>query len=152
MKRPLKDVRPIGPISEIRDPESSGIKIEKGPIWVRVEATSFTGNRSDSPEVTRSHVNTMDRVVSDVMTSDDVKERLEFVGEIRDIDIFTDSYTDITVTSFIRIPEDLVPVRYLDEVIDVLKLRVDEIEDLTMRNFDVVSREFVEQQDPAIVR
>lgn len=152
MKRPLADKRILGPFYEFGDPEPTGVEVRNGPIWTQIEATSYTGDRSNTPSVGREHVEYVDDTVKRIIMQDEVKERIEFSGTLRESDVFTDSYRDIVVTSFIRFPEDMISIRNLDEITDVLKPAIDEHEDLSMRSHRIVTQEFVEDTDPVITR
>ena len=153
MKRPFASKRPVGPfVEQSRDPEPTGIEVRGGPIWTSVEVTTFTGDRDTTPDVQQSHIEFVDSEVKQTMTSQPVQERVNFVGEFLASDVFTDSYTDITINSFLRFPEDMLSIRQLDEVTESLKGRIDDHVDLTMRSHRVVSHGFVEQRDPAITR
>lgn len=163
MKRPFGDKRIIGPLAQFgNEPDESQIEdeiddsepvaeIRNGPIWTWVEVTTFAGADEESPEVTRKHVDFVDSQVKRMMTSAEVKERLDFAGDLKRSDIFCDSYGDLTVSCFIRHPEDFMSVRFLDEVIDVLQPNINQHKDLTMRDYRVVTEDFVEDRDPLIV-
>ena len=152
MKRPFASRRPIGPFTQINeDPEPMGVEVRNGPIVTRLEATTYTGDRNDSPTVTRDHVDFVDSEMKRLVTSSDIKERLDFAGDIQEFDVFTFKTTDVTVNSYIRHPEDMISIRILDETTDVYKAAIDSHKDLTVRNYDVVSREFVEQKHPEIL-
>lgn len=150
MKRPLANKRPIGPFAQ-RQPQSGGVEVRNGPIWTWLEVTTFTGDREDSPKVTQEHKDFVDHEVKRIMTSDEVKERLEFAGEINEFDIFCEASSDLTISCFIRHAEDFISIRFLDEVIDVFQANIDAHEDLTVRDYRVVSEEFVEQKHPELV-
>jgi len=152
MKRPFADKRPLGPFAQFNeDPEPMGVEVRNGPIITRLEATTFTGDRDDSPTVTRDHVDFVDSEMKRLVTSSDIKERLDFTGDIQEFDVFTFKTTDVTINSYIRHPEDMISIRILDETTDVYKAAIDSHKDLTVRNYDVVSREFVEQKHPEIL-
>lgn len=152
MKRPLEDIRPIGPFAQAnQDPEHTGVEIRNGPIVTKLEVTTYTGDRDDSPTVTRNHVDFVDSEMKRLVTSEEIKERLDFAGDLQEFDVFTFKSTDITINTFIRHPEDMISIRLLDETIDVYKPAIDSHKDLTVRNYDVVSREFVEQKHPEIL-
>jgi len=86
-----------------------------------------------------------------LVTSSDIKERLDFAGDIQEFDVFTFKTTDVTINSYIRHPEDMISIRILDETTDIYKAAIDSHKDLTVRNYDVVSREFVERKHPEIL-
>lgn len=152
MKRPFKDIRPLGPFSQInRDPEPMAVEVRNGPIFTRLAVTTFTGNRDDSPRVTRDHVDFVDQEMKRLVTSEEIKEKLDFAGDIQEFDVFTFKASALNIECFIMHPEDLLPIRYLDQTIDVYKTNIDSHKDLTVRNYDVVSTEFVEQKHPEII-
>lgn len=143
--------RPVDIVRQIRlhgQPESSGTEITEGPIWTMVVVTTHQGSRDDSPEVTRDHVDFVDHEVSRIFTLSEVKERLDFVSEMQEFDISTDKKNDLVIQSFVRHREDMLSVRHLDEVIDVLEANINPHEDLTVRDYRVVSEGLVRQNDP----
>jgi len=153
MNRPFSDKRIIGPFSQIDilDAEPTGVEIREGPIWTWIEVTTYKGRRKNSSTVTREHVSYVESEVKRILVSKDVKDRLDFAGELTENDIFCDSYTDLTISCFIRHPEDFMSIRLLDEVIDVLQPAINQHEDLTMRDYRVVTEKFVQDKDPVIV-
>jgi len=151
MKRPLADKRPFGPFAQRDDPEPTGVSIEKGPIITKLEVTTFTGDRKNSPNVTQDHVDFVDSEVKRIITQPEVKERLDFAGELNEFDVFTFSETDITISSYIRHPEDILSIVFLEELVDVFQANINSNKDLTVRSYDVVSREFVEQKHPVVL-
>lgn len=152
MRRPFADKRPLGPFAQINeDPEPTGVDIRNGPIVTKLETTTFTGDRDESPMVTEEHVDFVDNEMKRLVTSEEVKKRLDFAGDLQEFDVFTFRESSMVIETYIRHPEDMVPIRYLDETIDVYKTAIDSHKDLTVRSYDVVSREFIEQKHPEIL-
>lgn len=150
MKRPFSSIRPIGPFAQ-RQAQDTGVEVRNGPIWTWLEVTTFQGNREESPKVTREHEQFVDSEVKRIMALEEVSERLEFAGEINEFDIFCESSSDLTISCFIRHAEDFISITPLDEVIDVFQANINAHKDLTVRDYRVVSEEFVEQRQPEIV-
>lgn len=150
MRRPFKDKRPIWSFMQ-KEPEPTDVEIRNGPIFTKLTVTTFQGSREESPFIDRDHINFVDNEVKRIMTSTEVKERVDFAGELKEFDIFTFESTDLTIDSFIRHPEDMLSIVRLEEIVDVFQANINPHEDLTVRSFDVVSREFVEQKHPDII-
>lgn len=151
MRRPLADKRPIGPFVSNQQLGERMAEVRHGPIWTWVEVTTYNGSREDSPLVTRDHVDFVDHELKDVFTSQPVQDRLVFAGDLEEFDVFTSKASDLTVSTFVRHSEDFISIRLLDEVIETIQDRVNSHKDLTVRDYRVVSEEFVEQREPAIV-
>jgi len=150
VERPLADKRLIGPIfkqNATEDMERTA-SIENGPIWTWVEVTTYNGSREDSPKVASDHVQFVDTELKRIFTSEEVKERLDFAGDLKEFDVFTEKSSDLTISAYIRHPEDFISIRLLDEVIDVIQANIDSHRKLTVRDYRVVSREYIEQQMP----
>lgn len=150
VERPFADKRPIGPFIDLESQEPVA-EIREGPIWTWLEVTTFQGSRDESPEVTSDHAQFVDEETKRIMTSEEVKERLEFVGDLNEFDIICSKSSDLTISCFIRHAEDFISIRFLDEVIDVFQANIDSHKDLKVRDYRVVSEEFVEQRHPEVV-
>lgn len=150
MKRPFASARPIGPFAQF-EAEPTDVEVRQGPIWTWLEVTTFEGSREESTFVTREHVNFVDIKVKEIMASEPVKERLDFAGELTERDIFCTKTSDLTVACFIRHPEDFISIRFLDEIIDNFQGEINPHKDLTVRDYRVVSEEFVKQKHPELV-
>ena len=88
LERPFADKRLIGPIfkqNATEDMERTA-SIENGPIWTWVEVTTYNGSREDSPKVASDHVQFVDTELKRIFTSEEVKERLDFAGELKEFE------------------------------------------------------------------
>jgi len=145
VNRPLEDLRPFGPFFDLEDAEPVA-EIRQGPIWTWVEVTTFEGSREESETVTIDHVEFVDNEIRNLFLSEPVKERLEFAGEINDFDITCRKSSELTVSCFIRHTEDFISIPLLHDIVEPLQDRINVHQDLQVRDYRVVTTEFVEDR------
>lgn len=134
------------------EPQDTGIEIRGGPIWLWIESTTYTGDRRTTPDVETRDVLMVENTITDILLLQSSRDRLEFVGELSERNIFCSKSSDITISCFIKLEEDFVSIPLLNELTEPLKTNIDAIDRVNIRAFRVASEEFIEQHHPEIIQ